>query len=209
MGEKGSHHQVTLSRPFYLQTTTVIQGQWQKVKGNNPSHFKEGGADCPVESVSWKDVQEFLTILNEMENTDTYRLPTEAEWEYACRAGSTTTWCFGNDEAKLAEYAWYSDNSQKKTHPVGQKKLNAWGLYDMHGNVWEWCQDWHGDYPPGPLTDPKGGPEPGFWKKLLFGRVLRGGSWFPDARLTRSAFRGRSHPDFRDNDLGFHVARAL
>jgi eukaryotic-like serine/threonine-protein kinase len=143
-----------------------------------------------------------------MEKTDKYRLPTEAEWEYACRAGSTTRFCFGDDEAKLEEYAWYVKNSDSKTHPVGQKKPNAWGLYDMHGNVWEWCQDWYGKYPAGPLTDPEGGPEPGFWKKLVYGRVLRGGSWYGYAGFTRSAFRNH-FPDFRNYLIGFRVARAL
>ena len=137
-------HQVTISRPFYLQTTPVTQGQWQKVMGNNPSSFTAGGQDCPVEQVSWDDAQEFLAKLNRIEEIDTYRLPTEAEWEYACRAESTGRFCFGDDEAGLKDYAWYNNNSAGKTQPVGQLKPNAWGLYDMHGNVWEWCRDWYG-----------------------------------------------------------------
>jgi formylglycine-generating enzyme required for sulfatase activity len=195
-------HQVTISRPFYLQTTPVTQGQWIKVMGNNPSYFRECGEDCPVEQVSWDDAQDFLIKLNQMEKTDNYRLPTEAEWEYACRAGSTNKWCFGDDEVKLGEYAWYDKNSADETHPVGQKKPNAWGLYDMHGNVYEWCQDWYGEYPAGPVTDPRG-------PSSREGRVLRGGSWYYLARLTRSAGRAHSYPGFRLNHIGFRVAWAL
>ncbi len=149
-------HQVTISRPFYLQTTEVTQGQWQKVMGSNPAHFNKCGKDCPVESVSWNDAQEFIRKLNQMEKTDTYRLPTEAEWEWACRAKSTGRFSFGDSEAGLKDYAWFDKNSAAKTQPVGQLKPNAWGLYDMHGNVWEWCRDWYGRYPAGPVTDPKG-----------------------------------------------------
>ena len=195
-------HQVTISRPFNLQTTPVTQGQWERVMGDNPSYFKECGEDCPVEQVSWGDAQEFITKLNQMEKTDKYRLPTEAEWEYACRAGSTTRFCFGNDEAGLGEYGWYRDNFRGKTHPVGKKKPNAWGLYDMHGNVWEWCQDWYGEYPAGSVSDPTG-PHSGTY------RVLRGGSWYEDARSARSALLDSGDPDNRDNDTGFRVARAL
>jgi formylglycine-generating enzyme required for sulfatase activity len=196
-------HQVTISRPFYLQTTEVTQGQWQKVMGYNPSNFEQCGKDCPVENVSWSDAQEFIAKLNRMEKTDKYRLPTEAQWEYACRAGSTHAWCFGDDEANLGEYAWYAKNSQVQTHPVAQKKPNDWGLYDMHGNLWEWCQDWYGEYPAAPITDPEG-PSSGIR------RVLRGGSWNAYAGCTRSAYRGFSYfPDLRNHNIGFRVARAL
>lgn len=206
-GESGrsddeQQHQVTISRPFYLQTTPVTQGQWQRVMDKNPSYFKDCGEDCPVEQVSWIDVQGFLRKLNQMENTDTYRLPTEAEWEYACRAESTGRWCFGDNEADLGKYAWYDVNSQGKTHPVSQLKPNAWGLYDMHGNVWEWCQDWYGEYPRVPVTDPHG-PDNGKY------RVLRGGSWFNLAWGTRSAGRCGFNPDDRYSSIGFRVARAL
>jgi formylglycine-generating enzyme required for sulfatase activity len=156
-----------------------------------------------VESVSWNKAQEFIKALNRMEKTDKYRLPTEAEWEYACRAETTSRWFFGNDEAKLGEYAWYGKNSGAKTHPVGQKEPNAWGLYDMLGNVWEWCQDWYGKYPDGPVTDPKG-PASGQ------GRVLRGGSWGGGAGGARSAYRSFNHTDLRyRDDIGFRVARAF
>ena len=137
-----------------------------------------------------------------MEETDKYRLPTEAELEYACRASSKDKWCFGDDEAKLVEYAWYRKNSREKTHPVSQLKPNAWGLYDMHGNVWEWVQDWYGEYPKGPVTDPTG-PASGEH------RVLRGGSWGSYAWRSRSVNRNHYHPDHRNLNIGFRVARAL
>lgn len=195
-------HQVTLSQPFYLQTTPVTQGQWQRLMGENPSLFQECGEDCPVENVSWHDAQEFLRKLNLREKTDQYRLPTEAQWEYACRAGSTQSYCFGDGEAELGQYAWYASNSQKGTHPVGRLKPNAWGLYDMHGNVYEWCQDWYEEYPNGPVTDPKG-PTAGEY------RVLRGGSWDGEAGDLRSAYRHRLTPGYRYGHEGFRVARGL
>jgi formylglycine-generating enzyme required for sulfatase activity len=195
-------HQVTFSQPFYLQTTPVTQGQWKRLMGENPSLFHECGEDCPVENVSWDDAQECIKKLNQMEKTDQYRLPTEAQWEYACRAGSTQSYCFGEGEAELGQYAWYADNSQKSTHPVGRLKPNAWGLYDMHGNVYEWCQNWFGEYPPGPVTDPKG-PRAGKY------RVLRGGSWDGEAGDVRSAYRHRLTPTYRYGHEGFRVARGL
>jgi formylglycine-generating enzyme required for sulfatase activity len=136
-----------------------------------------------------------------MAGTNKYRLPTEAEWEYAARAGSNTRYCFGNEESELRNYAWYEVNSGGRTHRVGRKKPNAWGLYDMHGNVWEWCEDWKGNYPGGHVTDPKG-PFSGKY------RVLRGGSWYGLAWPTRSAYRSWLGPDLRDNGLGFRVAWA-
>jgi formylglycine-generating enzyme required for sulfatase activity len=195
-------HQVTLSQPFYLQTTSVTQGQWKRLMGENPSSFHECGEDCPVENVSWDDAQECIKKLNRMEKTDQYRLPTEAQWEYACRAGSTQSYCFDEGEAELGQYAWYADNSQKSTHPVGRLKPNAWGLHDMHGNVYEWCQDWFGEYPPGPVTDPKG-PWDGKY------RVLRGGSWDGEAGDVRSAYRYRLTPGYRYGHEGFRVVRGL
>ncbi|MBN1847182.1 MAG: SUMF1/EgtB/PvdO family nonheme iron enzyme, partial [Deltaproteobacteria bacterium] len=164
-------HQVTLTKGFYMQTTEVTQGQWKDVMGNNPSYFKNCGDDCPLESISWNDAQEFINRLNRKEGAQKYRLPTEAEWEYACRAGSTTRFYFGDSESDLGEYAWYDGNSGGKTHPLAQKRPNAWGLYDMHGNVWEWCEDWYGEtIHPGSVTDPIGASGGSY-------RVLRGGSW--------------------------------
>jgi formylglycine-generating enzyme required for sulfatase activity len=129
------------------------------------------------------------------------RLPTEAEWEYACRAGSTTDYCYGDDPRELSEYAWFSENSRKSTHPVGQKKPNKWGLYDMHGNVWEWCQDWYGEYPKEPVTDPKG-PKGGS------SRVFRGGGWLDSAGYCRSALRNWDGPSLQYDNVGFRVVLA-
>ncbi len=200
-------HRVTLSKGFYIQATEVTQGQWQAIMGNNPSYFKNCGDNCPVELVSWNDCQEFIRRLNEKEGNNKYRLPTEAEWEYACRAGSTTAFSSGGiTELKcgynpnLDAIGWYCGNSGKKSHPVAQKNPNACGLYDMHGNVWEWCQDWYEDYPTGQVTDPKG-PSSGE------SRVFRGASWRDSAGYCRSANRGWSYPDDRLYHLGFRVAR--
>jgi formylglycine-generating enzyme required for sulfatase activity len=193
-------HKVILTKGFYIQTTEVTQGQWRAVMGNNPSRFKSCGDGCPVEGVSWFDAREFIRKLNRKEGTDRYRLPTEAEWEYAARAGSGSAYSFGNNPAQLSGYVWYSENSGGKTHFVSQKKPNAWGLYDMHGNVWEWCQDWNGNYPSASVTDPKGTSTGSY-------RVHRGGSFYNHARICRSANRGRNYPRFSFNDLGFRLAR--
>jgi formylglycine-generating enzyme required for sulfatase activity len=193
-------HTVTLSKGFLMATTPVTQSQWQKVMGKNPSYFKENGNNCPVEQVSWEDAQQFIAKLNEMEQTNTYCLPTEAQWEYACRAGSTTRYCFGDDEKILKDYAWYNKNSGGKTHPVKQKNPNSWGLYDMHGNVREWCEDWYGNYPNEPVTDPTGPPSGE-------SRVLRGGSWYFYPRGLRSAIRGDDSPGNRFNHFGFRLLR--
>ncbi len=191
-------HRVKITKPFYMQTTEVTQAQWKAIMGSNPSRFK--GDNLPVEQVSWNDVQEFLKKLSAKEGVK-YRLPTEAEWEYACRAGSTTRFCFDDDDSKLSEYAWYRGNSRKKTHSVGQKKANTWGLYDMHGNVWEWCQDWYDkDYYKSPAEDPQG-PLTGEF------RVLRGGSWYDNVMNCRSAFRLGFEPVRRFYYVGFRVLR--
>lgn len=194
-----AQHRVTITKPFYLQTTEVTQGQWKKVMRDNSSCFKDCGDDCPVEQVSWNDAQEFIKRLNKMENAGKYRLPTEAEWECACRAGSTTAFSSGDNVNSLRDYGWYLDNSERRTHPVGQKKPNAWGLYDTHGNVWEWCHDWYRDYPSGEVSDPKGPPTGDF-------RVLRGGSLYNNAWNIRSANRDRALPDLRGDRVGFRVA---
>jgi formylglycine-generating enzyme required for sulfatase activity len=198
-------HTVKISRPFYLQNTEVTQRQWKEVMGNNPSIFKECGDDCPVEIVSWWEAHRFIKKLNTMEGHEAYRLPTEAEWEYACRAGTTTHFSFGDEASKLAEYAWYKDNSSGRTHPVGGKKPNAWGLYDMHGNNWEWVEDdWHKDY--------SGAPDDGrAWldEHRADRRVIRGGSWHFDAYYCRSAYRNAEYARNGLDWIGFRLARSV
>ena len=164
--------------------------------GANPSEFK-ACARCPVESVSWEDVQDFILELNDLQSGSgyVYRLPTEAEWEYAARAGTT-----GARYGELDEIAWYRDNSGETTHPVGEKRANAWGLHDMLGNVYEWTADWYGKYPSGMVTDPRG-PSTGL------GRVVRGGSWGSGARFVRSAYRDDISPGGRYGHVGFRLVR--
>jgi formylglycine-generating enzyme required for sulfatase activity len=202
MGEGTDQHEVTLSKPFYMGVTEVTQAQYEAVMGMNPSQFK--GATNPVETVSWNDAAEFCKKLSE-KTRQAVRLPTEAEWEYACRAGTQTAFSFGDDPSTLGDYAWWDGNSDKTTHPVGQKKPNSWGLYDMHGNVWEWCADWYGEYPKGPVTDPSG-PATGYG-----GRVLRGGAWYyGGSDYFRCAFRHCHAPTCRDYFFfGFRCARTL
>lgn len=215
-GSDEKQHKVTLTKGFYMQTTEVTQGQWKSVMGNNPSDFKNCGDDCPVENVSWNDVQEFIKKLYEKEGKDIYRLPTEAEWEYAARSGGKAEVFAGfSDETLLDQYAnfcdkncefdWKSekhDDGYKNTSPVGEFRPNGIGLYDMSGNVWEWCQDWFGDYPAGSLTDPTG-PSTGSY------RVVRGGSWSSLAQDCRSADRSRNDPDNRGRSLGFRLLRSV
>jgi formylglycine-generating enzyme required for sulfatase activity len=194
-------HRVRITRPFYLGKYLVTQAQWQAVMGSDPSHVK--GPKNPVEMVSWNDCQAFLDKLNTKSGGrgGKFQLPTDAQWEYACRAGSTTRYCFGDEESGLDEFAWYG-NSGGRTHPVGEKKPNAWGLYDMHGNVWEWCGDWldGGYYARSPVDDPMG-PTRGS------NRVIRGGGWNGGAGDCRSALRSGDEPGDRDGILGFRVAR--
>ena len=192
-------HEVQITQRYYLSKTEVTQAQWYAVMGNNPSRFRR--LQNPVESVSWEEVQTFLQQLNELEGCDgCYRLPTEAEWEYAARAGSQSAYSFGDNAERLGMYAWYDANSGSKTHPVAQKLPNAWGLYDMHGNVWEWVQDWYGTYPDSMETDPQG-PETGS------PRVMRGGSWSSTARYVRSANRDDWWPGNRNSRVGFRLVR--
>ncbi len=195
--------QVTLTKGYWLGKTAVTQGQWEALMTDNPSNVK--GADRPVDRVTWDDATEFCRKLTERERaagrlTDgyVYALPTEAQWEYACRAGTTGPYAGAGN---LDNLGWYSLNSGGTTHPVGQKQPNAWGLYDMHGNVGQWCRDWYGDYPGGSATDPAG-PATGSF------RVDRGGSCSLPARFCRSAFRRRIEPGSRENNLGFRLALA-
>ncbi|MDZ7667058.1 MAG: formylglycine-generating enzyme family protein [Desulfotignum sp.] len=200
-------HPVNLTRPFYMQTTEVTQEQWMALMSTNPSSNKVCGKGCPVEQVSWNDVQEFIQKLNQKEGTDKYRLPTEAEWEYACRAGSTEAFPNGGitelgcgRDPNLVAIGWYCGNSNNKVQPVARKKPNSWGLYDMVGNVHEWCQDWFGVYPYDEVTNPKG-PHSGSY------RVMRGGVWYSPARDCRSASRFGSPPHYKFRHIGFRLAK--
>jgi len=207
-GDSGeARHEVTLSRGFWMGRSPITQEQYKALIGENPSHFKESGARAPVEQVDWDQARAFCEKLNERlrQTGDNdyceFRLPTEAEWEYACRADSKGAYCFGDKKAELGEYAWYEKNSGGKTHVVGQKRPNDWGLYDTHGNVWEWCQDWFAEYPVGPVTDPKG-PQEGQ------DRVRRGGSWCSTAGRCRSACRCCVRSSSRYGLVGFRVVLA-
>ena len=209
-------HPVKITRPFFLGTHPVTQGQYQAIMGSNPSHFK-GSDELPVETVSWLDAVNFCNKMSEKDKrtpfyringTDVadvggngYRLPSEAEWEYACRAGMAGLFPWGDDIGKQGEHAWFTDNSDGKTHPVGQKRPNAWNLYDMLGNVWEWCADWYDEkyYASLPAADPPGPPRASF-------RVIRGGSWLHVARFVRPAYRNHLVPSNRYRYLGFRVA---
>lgn len=195
-----SKHQVTISKAFYMQTTAVTQRQYKTLMGKNPSDFSDCGDDCPVEHVTWFDVQEFINRLNAKEGGNNYRLPTEAEWEYAARAGTSGPYYFGNNPGQLGDYGWYLKNSEGEPHPVGAKRPNAWGLYDMHGNVWEWCQDRFGNYPLEAVIDPQG-PNAGLH------RVIRGGSWSSTPANCRAASRYKFEPDNRGDDVGFRLVR--
>jgi formylglycine-generating enzyme required for sulfatase activity len=198
-------HSVRITRPFYLGVHEVTQGQYRAITGANPSYFK-GSDELPVEQVSWEEAVAFCTALTKRERGSLggaiYRLPTEAEWEYACRAGSRRRFGFGDDVSRLGDVAWYSSNSDRKTHPVGQKRPNAFGLYDMHGNVWEWCGDWFDAsyYRQSPGADPPGPSQ-------AANRVTRGGGWASHPRHARSANRIRMIPGPRLDSLGFRVAR--
>ena len=240
-------HRVKITNGFYMGTYEVTQEQYELIMGKNPSLYQGErllenkeivkklvpgivGYNHPVEAVSWNDAVEFCKKLSELPEEKqagrVYRLPTEAEWEYACRAGSTTAYHCGNSEEYLRQFAWFGDNSGERevdssrlfkesngdlskyvkrmdenrntTHPVGQKKPNVWGLYDMHGNVWEWCSDWHGDYPSRDVVDPKG-PNVGTE------RVHRGGCYMVEAATCRSAIRNSDKPDKQYFYAGFRV----
>ena len=207
--DEGPQTIVMISRGFLMRKYLVTQGDYLSAVGSNPSNF-QGDARRPVEQVSWNDATNYCALLTAQELTGGriptncfYRLPTEAEWEYACRAGTTTRFYYGDDlgYTNLINYAWYFGNNSNTTHPVGQKLPNAWGLYDMAGNVFEWCQDWYGPYPGGTATDPQG---PGSGSL----RVIRGGSWYADANLCRSALRGNDSQTDSNLIQGFRVLLA-
>jgi formylglycine-generating enzyme required for sulfatase activity len=186
---------------FWIGKYEVTQEQWQAVMGNNPAYFK--GEKRPVERVSWNKAQEFIEKLNEITRKK-FRLPSEAEWEYACRAGTTTRFYWGDDHdySEIDEYAWYSGNSDSQTHEAGQKRPNAWGLYDMSGNVWEWCEDdWHTSYHGAPTTG-----EPWIDSPRSHLRILRGGSW-RNNNYCRSATRADTNQSFPSGRVGFRLAR--
>jgi len=208
MGVGSEARQVTLTKAFDLGVYEVTQEQYEKVMGTNPirvplESFK--GPQKPVVQVSWHDAVEFCRKLSalpaEKKAGYVYRLPTEAEWEYACRAETTTKYSFGDSDSELGNYAWYYKNSGDTPHPVGGKKPNAWGLYDMHGSVFEWCHDGYGEYPSGSVTDPTGAALGSF-------RVDRGGSFANQTDFCRSAVRNWDSPDDRSIDLGFRVLRS-
>jgi len=214
-------HLVVLTAPFYIGPREVTQEQYERVVGANPSYFKGQGRELPVEQVSWDDAVEFCKKLGDMIAVDrvpgtrssgsrgdpegrplVIRLPTEAEWEYACRAGTRSEYCSGDGLGDLADVGWHNGNSGSALHSVGRKKPNAWGLYDMHGNVWEWCQDWYKDrYAEGAASDPRG-PAEGVY------RVSRGGGFGDDPEYSRSARRFGRDPATRGVYLGFRVVMA-
>jgi formylglycine-generating enzyme required for sulfatase activity len=207
-----SQHEVVISKDFYLGAFEVTQAEYLKVMGKNPSPFKGDIAgsksqDLPVDRVSWDDAVEFCKRLSERPEEKkagrVYRLPTEAEWEYACRAGSKTAFHFDTNSKTIDDYAWYKGNSKGQTHAVGGKSPNDWGLYDMHGNVLEWCSDWYGEYPKGSVTDPAGMLEGGTY------RICRGGGLTSFAADCRSAIRSRSMPSARDFFNGLRVVMTV
>ena len=207
--ENETQHDVTISKDYYLGVYEVTQAQYEKVMGENPSHFQGSivgneNADLPVENVPWEDAVEFCKKLSDLPEEKKagriYRLPTEAEWEYACRAGSKTAYSFDDEGGLLPEYGWFRRNSSSRTHSVGLLEPNAWGLFDMHGNVWEFCSDWYAEYPKGPVSDPSG-PSKGAH------RVYRGGGWGADnASDCRSAWRNGFLPSSGNIHYGFRVA---
>ncbi|MFB3787928.1 MAG: formylglycine-generating enzyme family protein [bacterium] len=215
--------EVTLTKPYYIGKYEVTQAQYLSVMGSAPSFFKDN-PNNPVDQVNWFDCARFCNRLSQNEgwtpvynesdwstkgNASGYRLPTEAEWEYACRAGTTTRFYWGDDlsEAHINDYAWWSGNTQDKTYEVGLKWPNAWGLFDMSGNLYEWCEDWYGFYPPGAAVDPVG------QKTSMFNRTYRGGSWFSSTDQCRSAsriqWRGTGPPESGVLFLGFRIVRSL
>jgi formylglycine-generating enzyme required for sulfatase activity len=212
--DEGPQTTVTFTKGIFVSPKFVSQQEYLALTGSNPSTFT-GDLTRPVDNVSWQNATNYCRLLTQQEIAAkhipagcVYRLPTEAEWECACRAGTTTMFNYGDDPAytNLASHAWYSLNSGNQTHPGGQKPANAWGLYDMHGNLWEWCNDWYGAYPGGLVTDPQGPPGP---DPQSSGRVLRGGSWADQDVFCRSACRLFDDPDSGfSSSYGFRVVLA-
>lgn len=206
-----TQHSVTLTQGYYIQTTEVTQGQWKAVMGDNPSYFIGCGDNCPVDNVSWEEVQAFIQKLNKLEGTqrlhNAYLLPTEAQWEYACRAGSTYSFTNGkmiglDHDLNLDAVGWYLGNSANTGHPVATKKPNAWGLYDMHGNVLEWCNNSKYRYPSYPVKNP-----PIEYLDSGSKRVYRGGSWGDPPYACRCAFRKAEPKTYRHRNLGFRLIK--
>jgi formylglycine-generating enzyme required for sulfatase activity len=223
-----TQHRVTITRAFALKATEVTQAEWRAVMGSNPSGFANCGDTCPVELVSWFDAVDYVNRVSDTEGLPRcyadhdertfagldctgYRLPTEAEWEYAARAGTVTAFYTGDItqpydcdpvDPNLDAAGWFCGNAGETTHPVAEKQPNAWGLHDMHGNVFEWVHDWYGDYPAGDVVDPLG-PAAGDR------RVLRGGTFGYSAQYARAALRDRNNPDYRNLIIGFRPARSL
>ncbi|MBI5723394.1 MAG: formylglycine-generating enzyme family protein [Planctomycetes bacterium] len=194
--DESPQHEVAITKAFYMGIYEITQEQYEQIVGKNPSKIK--GAQNPVENVSWDDAVEFCQKLSKMAGK-TIRLPTEAQWEWACRAGGQTRFCFGDDDDELDNYGWHSGNGEKTHHPVGKKKPNAYGLYDMHGNLWEWCTDWYAPYTAEKSVDPIG-PDAGEC------HVLRSGCWLDcSPQICRSARRGWYVPDIRTSTVGFRV----
>lgn len=210
--EKGRYkdeeqHKITLTKGFYIGITEITQGQWKQIMGDHSSRFEASHENHPVGLISWNECQEFIMKLNRKEKSLRYRLPTEAEWEYACRAGSGAAFTNGaisqvkcGHDPNLDKVGWYCGNAKDETQSVAQKEPNAWGLYDMHGNAWEWCQDWYEERTSGSNINPKG-PASGTSK------VFRGGGWGLPARSCRSAFRDHYAPDLKCKLLGFRLVR--
>jgi len=188
-------HRVTLTNDYYIGKYEVTQALWQAVTDSNPSNFK--GNDLPVEMVSWNDCQDFISKLNSMTGKR-FHLPTEAQWEYAARGGKKSRGYQYSGSNTLGDVAWYSGNSCSRTHAVGTKQPNELGIYDMAGNVWEWCQDWYGSYSSSPQTNSTGAVSGSY-------RVFRGGSWYYSAWYCRTSYRRNGTPGFRDNDLGLRL----
>jgi formylglycine-generating enzyme required for sulfatase activity len=195
---------VTITRDFWIGKYEVTQGEFEAILGQNPSHFT-GDSNRPVEKVTFLVASNYCSALTQREReagrlTDgyEYRLPSEAEWEYACRAGSTNLFSFGDDNNWADQFAWTAENSEATTHPVGLKRPNAWGLYDMHGNVWEWCSDWFAPYPAAPLTDPVGAATSKY-------KVFKGGGWNQDAQYGRASSRFMMSPATGIHFVGFRV----